>query len=316
MKFGQNSINSLLNKIKNRELAYENSIIIGDNASGKSCLLNCLISQFEDKKDIYFIDAVNRSFDVSKVMRRKEKPAYKNTILATRLQENKFNLEDSFNCYGTSTERIEEIYSAFEVQIQNLFQRLTGETFEIVYGSNMGEVRYEGGEGLLSSGYQAMVRLLLELVYFQEMGVQNNQLSKPIVIIDELDEFLSPRYASKIYPFIRANFPKIKFIVTTHSIDLVVEAKEANLIVLDEDGFEVMDVNDYNSYSEVQIIFNRLFGNESVPGTETENKLRRLLNNKINHAWTEDDDYIMKSLEQKKLTASQQLIYRQIKDWE
>ena len=46
-----------------------------------------------------------------------------------------------------------------------------------------------------------------------------------------------------------------------------------------------------------------------------EKTLRRLLNNKMNHAWSEEDEKVLKLLEGENLTPSQQLIYRQILEW-
>lgn len=162
MKFGRSSIDSILKKLERRELPYDHTIIIGDNASGKSLLLNLLVKGQRNQTAVYFIDAVNRGFDVAKVIKGIEKPVYKDTIVPTRLQEDYFNIKDSFNCYGTSTERVEQIYGAYEDEAQELFWKITGEKFRIIYGNNLGEVQYREGIGLLSSGYQAMIRLLLE----------------------------------------------------------------------------------------------------------------------------------------------------------
>ena len=46
-----------------------------------------------------------------------------------------------------------------------------------------------------------------------------------------------------------------------------------------------------------------------------ESELRRLFNNRLNHAWSESDEKMMEKLGQKELTASQKLIYEQIKKW-
>ncbi len=107
----------------------------------------------------------------------------------------------------------------------------------------------------------------------------------------------------------------MEFIVTTHSCDLVAGTQNANLIVLDDLGVEVMDINDYQSVSEVQIIFDRVFGAHMTRSSKVEEVLRRMLNNKINNAWTEQDQSKMLQLQYEKLTASQQLIYRQIMEW-
>lgn len=317
MKFGQNSLDEIGALLVKGELRFADTVMIGDNSSGKSLLLRQLVKKMEAcGEEVYFIDAVNRSFDIKDVQRERRKPPYKPTILSTRLQENYFNLADSFSCYGTSTERAEEIYSAYEEEVQALFCELTGERFEMLrYGDELREVAFSGGVGLLSSGYQALVRLLLELLYYQEMGMKKRGLSKARLVVDELDEFLSPRYAGRIWGFIKGNFPEMDLIATTHSCDLVASAKDANLIVLEDGGYEVMDANDYTSLSEVQLVFGRLFGEQKEPVSGTEATLRRLFNNKINGVWTKEDESRLQQLGQKTLSASQQLIYRQIREW-
>lgn len=315
MKFGMDALVSISEKLLNRGLKYGDSVIIGENSCGKSLLLRLLVQKAGKTDSIYFLDAVNRGFDVGKVVRETKKPAYKRTIIDTRIQDDYFNLKDSFNCFGTMTERIEQIYYPYEEKLQDLFEKLTDERFRLIPGDVFGEVEFKEGRGLLSSGYQAIVRILLELLYFQDKCVEEKGIERAVVIIDELDEFLSPGYAYKIFPFLKEQFPQMDFIVTTHSGDLVAGAQNANLIVLDEKGYEVMDINDCQSISEVQIIFDRVFGGHMPQASETENILRRLFNNKINQAWTEGDQRQLEELKRENLTASQQLIYKQILEW-
>lgn len=315
MKFGMDALVSISEKLLNRGLKYGDSVIIGENSCGKSLLLRLLVQKAGKTDSIYFLDAVNRGFDVGKVVRETKKPAYKRTIIDTRIQDDFFNLKDSFNCFGTMTERIEQIYYPYEEKLQDLFEKLTDERFRLIPGDVFGEVEFKEGRGLLSSGYQAIVRILLELLYYQDKCVEEKGIERAVVIIDELDEFLSPGYAYKIFPFLKEQFPKMDFIVTTHSGDLVAGAQNANLIVLDEKGYEVMDINDCRSISEVQIIFDRVFGGHMPQASETENILRRLFNNKINQAWTEGDQRQLEELKRENLTASQQLIYKQILEW-
>lgn len=315
MKFGLEIINHIIDKISNEELAYTDSIIIGDNSSGKTLLLKLFIEKIKSDRAVYFIDAVNRGFDVKKISKTNKKPEYKNTILETRLQEAYFNLVDSFNCFGTLTERIEIIYQLYEKEIQDLFYELTSDRFKIQYDDPMGEVDFGNGKGLLSSGYQAIIRILLELLYYQNMEVERNTLEYAWIIIDELDEYLSPKYSATILKFLKKKFPWARWIVTTHSCDLVASTNDSNLIILDNGNYEVVDINDYTSISEVQIIFDRVFGNYEIFESETENILRRLLNNRINGAWSLQDETCLTQIQSGKLTASQQIIVRQIQDW-
>lgn len=315
MEFCPITIDSIVDLLRGEQLTYVDTIVIGDNSSGKSLLLKQFSQRLKESKAVYFIDAVNRGFDVTKVTRIPEKPEYRKTIIDTRLQDDFFNIKDSFNCYGTLTERIEQIYAAYEIPVQQLFEELTEDTFQIQYGNTLGEVDFKNNRGLLSSGYQAMIRLLLELSYFEEMCIQKNGFEEAWVVIDELDEFLSPRYAAKIFPFLKKHFPKTRFLIATHSIDLVMTAENAHVIILDMKGYEVLDSNDYYTFSDVERIFRRLFGEVERGHTDIETALRRLMNNKINQAWSDEDEVKLQELGNCQLSASQQLIYKQILEW-
>lgn len=315
MRFGQETMEHLIEKIYEEKLSYIDSVIIGDNSSGKTLLLKLFIEKVKADRAIYFIDAVNRGFDVIKISKADSKPEYKKTILETRLQEQNFNLVDTFNCFGTLTERVEIIYQLYEKEVQAMFYELTKERFHIVYDAPLGEVDFGNGKGLLSSGYQAIIRILLELLYYQDMEIEKKSLQSAWIVIDEIDEYLSPRYSATILEFLKEKFSWGKWIVTTHSCDLVANTKDSNLIILDKNNCEVIDINDYPSVSEVQIIFERVFGNPKVSESQIENVLRRLLNNKMNQAWGEKDEECLLQLEKRKLTASQQLIVRQIREW-
>lgn len=315
MKFGQEMMNHIIEKIAEEKLPYSDSVVIGDNSSGKTLLLKLFIEKVQNNKAIYFIDAVNRGFDVKKISKAVKKPEYKKTILKTRLQEGYFNLVDSFNCFGTLTERIEIIYQLYEEEVQELFYELTNNRFRVLSDNPLGEVDFGNEKGLLSSGYQAMIRILLELLYYQDMEIDKKELQSAWVIIDELDEYLSPRYSAVMLEFLKKKFPWGKWMVTTHSCDLVAYTRDSNLVILENGSCEVIDINDYSSVSEVQIVFERVFGRRTGSELDIENVLRRLFNNKINQVWGEKDEACFEQLEKQKLTASQQIIVRQIREW-
>lgn len=315
MKFGLDQMNDIIEKLVDEKLIYPNSVVVGDNSSGKSLLLRKFIEMTKSNREVYFIDAVNRSFDVKKVSKTEKKPEYKSTILETRMEENYFNLVDSFNYFGTLTERVEMIYQLYEEEVQTLFYKLTKERFSIIYQDPLGEVDFRNGRGLISSGYQALIRILLELLYYQDMVITKGKVQSSWIVIDEIDEFLSPKYSAIILEFLKGEFPWAKWIVTTHSCDLVAHTSNNNLIILDNSMCEVLDINDYSSVSEVQIVFDRLFGKKNLVESEVETMLRRLLNNKMNKAWGKYDDECFKNLKEEHLSASQKLIMHQIEEW-
>ena len=315
MKFGIEQIDGMVENLLEEKLPYSHSVIVGDNSSGKSLLLKNFITKVEKSSRVYFIDAVNRNFDVKKISKLDKKPEYKLTILETRMKEEYFNLVDSFNFFGTSTERVEMIYTLYEEVVQKLFYKLTGDGFKLISGDVLGEVDFGNGKGLLSSGYQALMRILLELVYYEDVVITREKIENVWVVIDELDEFLSPKYSARIMEFLKVEFPWAKWIVTTHSCDLVSCTSDSNLVILDNGFCEVLDINDYSSVSEVQIIFDRLFGSNKLPENEMETTLRRLFNNRINNLWGKEEEGTLEKIQKEQLSASQRLILRQIQEW-
>ena len=71
MKSYQSMINRLSGILSKESLTYEDSVIIGDNSSGKSDILKVLI-QSDELEKYYFIDAVNSYFNVNQIINRSE----------------------------------------------------------------------------------------------------------------------------------------------------------------------------------------------------------------------------------------------------
>ena len=91
----QAMVSDLCKKMISEQLPYKDTILLGDNSSGKSDVLKGVIEN-SDRQKYYFIDAVNREFDVKQISFKKEKIAYSSEINDTRLSEDIFNHKDSF----------------------------------------------------------------------------------------------------------------------------------------------------------------------------------------------------------------------------
>ncbi len=72
----------------------------------------------------------------------------------------------------------------------------------------------------LSDGYRSMLALSIDLLRWMTKAFPDaeNPMNCPgVVLIDELDAHLHPRWQREIGHWLRAKFPKIQFIVATHS---------------------------------------------------------------------------------------------------
>lgn len=312
MKFYQDMIDEAVELLNGNKLPYANSIIIGDNASGKSVILKNIL--IKNEKLIYFIDAINRTFNIKKVNSPMKNFSYSDKILKSRLLSENFNLRDSWSYYGTETECIELIYHYYEKKLQELFKEFTGNSFEIVTEESQ-DVRYNSGDiGKISNGYQAITRILLELLYFDDKRPKKTE-QRALVVIDEIDEYLSPTNSGGFYLFLREKFNDIDFIVATHSAEIIAAANECNILILQESGLEVLDAGDFRDIDDAIMIFKSVFGRQKSKENKYDSLLRQLLNNRITGVWGISEENLLKTIDEAKLTKTQKVLYRQIKGW-
>jgi len=74
----------------------------------------------------------------------------------------------------------------------------------------------------LGDGYQAIINWVLDLLSWwflceSAKGKLDLESLRGIVIIDEIEQHLHPKWQRRIFPRLREKFPKIQFIVATHS---------------------------------------------------------------------------------------------------
>lgn len=92
----------------------------------------------------------------------------------------------------------------------------------------------------LSDGERGIILLFADIV--RRVALLNPHLGDKaaletdgVVLIDEIDAHLHPSWQQKIVPGLNKAFPKIQFIVSTHSPFVVGEVKPSSLFILNED---------------------------------------------------------------------------------
>ena len=273
----QNMLNELIKIVQGDKLSYDSTIVIGNNSSGKSELLKKLLTEagFENW---YLIDSVNRGFCVEQIFKMDGealKLQFSEKIVEHRLSEENYNQKDTFYYMGVPTP-IENFYFEFADEIKRMVYQFLNVELEIGQSEVGYKVYLDGLEAAFSSGYQALLRIFMEMEYVKRT------MKKGVVVIDEIDEFLFTYNSGRIFEFLRQEYPQFSFIVTTHSADLIAGTKEANIILLSEGTYELLDAGDFNSISQVYNIFNSLFQENGLidEREQTDTRLRRLLNNK------------------------------------
>lgn len=93
----------------------------------------------------------------------------------------------------------------------------------------------------LSAGYQSLIWMVFDIAY--RMAVLNPQQKEDIVavtpgviLIDELDLHLHPKWQWNIIEALSSVFPKVQFITTTHSPILIAASKNAWIIDITENA--------------------------------------------------------------------------------
>jgi predicted ATP-binding protein involved in virulence len=132
----------------------------------------------------------------------------------------------------------------------------------------------------LSLGYKTMVAWMVDLAarMFERYPDSDHPLAEPaIVLVDEIDLHLHPKWQRKIFEYLSDKFPRTQFIVTAHS-PLVVQSApaDANIVLLRKEEDHVVIDNEQASVQNWrldQILTSDLFGIESSRGIDVEKKL-------------------------------------------
>lgn len=108
----------------------------------------------------------------------------------------------------------------------------------------------------LGLGYRTAIAWMVDLAVrlFRRYPNSEDPLAEPaIVLVDEIDLHLHPKWQRNIMSFLTERFPNTQFIVTAHSPLVVQAAKDANIVLLRREGDRV-DVFDPHSLVNPSII--------------------------------------------------------------
>ena len=133
----------------------------------------------------------------------------------------------------------------------------------------------------LSFGYRTAMTWVVDLArrLFDLYPMSENPLSEcAVVLVDEIDLHLHPRWQRHLLALLDETFPKCQFIVTAHSPLIVQAAPDANIVLLRRDiGGVMIDNNkDYIRQWRVdQILASELFLEQPVHAPEVQELLDR-----------------------------------------
>lgn len=160
-------------------------------------------------------------------------------------------------------------YEAVKKAVSDFMQCMEAQDgIEVFYDKQQEGLLYRKGDLILavtslSAGYQSLVWMVMEIAY--RMAVLNPFMKEAVtqthgvVLIDEIDMHLHPRWQWNIINALRTVFPNVQFIAATHSPILFASAKDIWLIDVEnkEISYEYshygIDINtSVTSYQETQ----------------------------------------------------------------
>ena len=106
----------------------------------------------------------------------------------------------------------------------------------------------------LSDGYSAILSIVTELIMRMEEHKTKNYDVQGIVLIDEIETHLHIELQKKVLPFLISFFPKIQFIVTTHS-PFVINSIDSAVICDLEKKIVTSDLSGYSYDAIVESYF-------------------------------------------------------------
>ena len=172
------------------------------------------------------------------------------------------------------TGRKPENYQMFHDIISNFMQYMNDQKeCKVYFSAALKTLMYEeNGNSMeiadLSAGYQSVLNMVIDLAYRVALlnpdAGEKSRFTEGIVLIDEIDSNLHPKWQWRIVEALINTFPNIQFIAATHSPIIVSSCKDANIISVDEEITYLADCYAYTVDQVLRGIFGRFVRPEKV----------------------------------------------------
>jgi uncharacterized protein (TIGR02646 family) len=174
-------------------------------------------------------------------------------------------------------EQFDAVASALRVLLQ------LGDDEEILRGRKSGLEITRGKSRLelseLSDGYKAMAALALDLMQLFLLRWGSVGAAEGIVLIDELGAHLHPRWQMRVTESLRATFPRVQFIATTHDPLCLRGLHDGEVVVLRRSGRHIHALHDelppIEGLTVDQLLTNEHFGLSSALDPAIEDQFTR-----------------------------------------
>ncbi len=148
----------------------------------------------------------------------------------------------------------------------------------------------------LSEGYRNNVLLISDML-IKILGVGwTPQTIEGIVLIDEFDKHLHPRWQSKLVNQLKETFPKIQFIMTTHNPMSILDRDADEITILKEiDGEIIAEKKQGTKNIDVSSVLLEYFNVDSVVGQSMQDKIRRFNELRVNNKMDNKEYKLLKN---------------------
>ncbi|WP_024292374.1 hypothetical protein [Lacrimispora indolis] len=244
----------------------KNLVLVGLSSSGKSKILKDMIEKLFDE-NIYFIDSPNRVIKTSIGTFNSFEDFKVKDVLTCRNKEKYFGAKDVFS-EEIGTELILSELNKKKIFYKKLFKevinkRLTfdedlpfGELTDAIESFKLDNIDLNH----ISSGYQAQIRILMEVNFAVEQGCK-------IIIIDEYDAHLDFKDSKFFLDSLCNKYTAIRFIIVVHSAYTLIELENFDVLKIYKE-YDRIEQNecvyfDSNDLYELSSIHSKIFDIES-----------------------------------------------------
>lgn len=204
------------------------------------------------------LDALRSKENGPRNIRRNNTAAIFEEFLVTNIANQAFSESKKINDNQEEAIRIEKWFKKLEADLQDLFEdkmlklafKSDSFSFEI-HQSHKDPYTFQ----TLSSGFSSIMAVYADLITKLSLRSIDPDELTGIVLIDEIDAHLHVSLQKKILAFLKNAFPKVQFIVTTHSPFVVSSVDDA--VIYDLSKLE--QVEDLSMYS-YEAVLEGLFG--------------------------------------------------------
>ena len=157
-------------------------------------------------------------------------------------------------------------YDLFRNAVVNVMQHMDDDKrfHDIYFSEEFGEdgefVYEENGTAMpivfLSAGYQSCLWMVMDIAFralLLNPGTTNLDEITGIVLIDEVDKHLHPKWQWNVLNALHDTFPNIQFIITTHAPIVISSCKNATLMTIDL-NHKVTPIDTVYGYSVEDVI--------------------------------------------------------------